>query len=267
MVKKALLVGGALALLVALVFGRSATSYMATTLSWARESVRESVPLELDLRRARDEIRALEPEIRKNIERIAREEAQIEKLGRKVIRSDDELAQMKGEILRLTSDLEGNSTEYFVYAKDGRDLSFSREQVKRELKVRFSAYQSKDEEKSHWAQILDARKETLYAAQEKLVAMRDAKSSLEVEVERLEAKFEMVNVAKAKSDFKFDDSKLSRVRKLIDDIDTRIEIEAKLADSSNEYPIRIPLSEEPTSVDITDRVHDYFSEETGLAKQ
>lgn len=268
MIKKTLLAGGALALLIALVFGRSAMSYVKTGVGMARDTVRNSVSVEFDLKRARDEIKSLEPEIRKNIERIANEEAQIGKLDRKVTRADEDLAQMKSEILRLTNDLETNSSNYFVYTKDdGGELSFTREHVKRELKARFSAYQSKDQEKSHYADILEARKETLMAAQEKLVAMRDAKSSLEVDVERLEAKLEMVKVAKAKSEFKFDDSKLSRVRKLIEDIDTRIEVESKLADSSNQYPLRIPLGEETGSVDITEKVHDYFSDDSELAKQ
>jgi chromosome segregation ATPase len=270
MFKKALLAGGALALLVALVFGRSATSYISTTLGMARDSLRESIPINVDLQRARDEIQGLEPEIRKNIERIAKEEAQIKKLGDRVQRADGELAQMKSEILRLTNDLETNSSDYFVYVAEGREHSYSREHVKRDLKNRFAAYQSKDQEKSHYADILEARRETLYAAQEKLLAMRDAKSTLEVEVERLEAKFEMVNVAKAKSEFKVvDDSKLSRVRKLIDDIDTRIEVESRLADSGNEFPVRIPLDDESTSSEgITENVRDYFSsDDSELAKQ
>lgn len=234
----------------------------------ARESVRDSVPVELDLRRARDEIRALDPEIRKNIERIAKEEAQIEKMQRKVAEAGEELAAMKTDILRLTNDLESNGSEYFVYTSEGRELSFTRAQVQRDLKHRFSAYQNKEEEKSHWASILEARRETLLAAQEKLAAMRQAKSDLEVEVERLEAKLEMVKVAKAKSEFKFDDSKLSRVRQLIDDIDTRIEVESKLSDAGNEHPLRIPLddSDKSSTSDITEQVHKYFSD-TELVKK
>ena len=72
-----------------------------------------------------------------------------------------------------------------------------------------------------------------------------------------------------KSEFKFDDSKLSRVRQLMEEIDTRIEVESKLADASEAYPIRIPLEDTTsTSVDITERVHEYFGQAAGvLAKQ
>jgi chromosome segregation ATPase len=267
MVKKTILAGGALALLAALVFGRSAVSYISTVASLARETVRESVPVELDLRRARDEIQALEPEIQKNRERIAKEEAQIDKLSRKVLHAEEGLTVMKGEMLRLTSDLETNSTEYFVYAQAGRELNFTRAQVKRDLQSRFTQYQKKEEEKSQYDNILAARRDTLAAAREKLSAMQSAKSSLEVEVERLGSKLEMVNVAKAKSEFKFDDSKLSRVRKLIEEIDTRIDVQAKLADTETTEPYRIPLEEPVHTSDITEQVHDYFSQPSGLAKQ
>lgn len=269
MIKKALFAGGALALLIALVFGRNAIGYISTGIGIARDSVRDSVPVEVDIRMARDQIRSLGPVIRKNMERIALEEAQIIRLEIKVNRAEEGLAQMKSDILRLTDDLDGSSSEYFVYVKDGKDLNYTREDVKRDLKLRFAAYQSKEQEKSHWGQILDARADTLAAAREKLSAMRAAKDTLEVEVERLESKLEMVNVAKAKSEFKFDDSKLSRVRKLMEEIDIRIEVQAKMADAGEQYPSRIPLEQTiTTSGNITQQVHDYFGQDAGaLAKQ
>lgn len=269
MVKKALLAGGAVALLIALVFGRSAVSYISTGIGLARETIRDSVPVEMDMKVARNEIRALGPVIDDNIRRIAKEEVLVSRMQDKVMRAEEHLAVMKSEILRLTGDLESNGSGYFVYVKDGREFSFSRDQVKRDIETRLNAYQSKEQEKTHWRQILEARGETLAAAREKLSAMRSAKAGLEVEVERLEAKLEMVNVAKAKSEFKFDDSKLSRVRQLMEEIDTRIEVEAKLADASEAYPIRIPLEDTTSnSVNITERVHEYFGQDAGvLAKQ
>ena len=80
MVKKSLVVGGVIVLLLGLFFGRDAISYSKTSLGWVRQSVKDAVPVEFELTRARDMIKGLTPEIRHNMHVIATEEVEVQGL-------------------------------------------------------------------------------------------------------------------------------------------------------------------------------------------
>ncbi|MCA9259308.1 MAG: hypothetical protein KDA61_08920, partial [Planctomycetales bacterium] len=80
---------------------------------------------------------------------------------------------------------------------------------------------------------------------------------LQVEVENLEAKLKLVEVAQTSSDFHFDDSQLSQAKQLMSDIRARLDVAAKLAHADTEFVDEIPLNE-ATSEDITDQVAAYF---------
>ena len=54
--------------------------------------------------------------------------------------------------------------------------------------------------------------------------MLAAKRKLEVDVEHLEARLKMVEAAQTTSDYAFDDSRLSRVKELITDLRTRLDV-------------------------------------------
>jgi phage shock protein A len=100
----------------------------------------------------------------------------------------------------------------------------------------------------------------LAAAQDTLKAMRQAQADLEVKVENLEARLEMIEVAKASSSVSIDDSRLARVRGLIDEIGTRVEVAEKLVNADVEYPDQIRL-DEPKTQDILEEVTDYFGQD------
>ena len=80
MVKKSLVVGGVIVLLLGLFFGRDAISYSKTALGGLRQSVKDAVPVEFELTRARDMIKGLKPEIRHNMHVIATEEVEVDDL-------------------------------------------------------------------------------------------------------------------------------------------------------------------------------------------
>ena len=61
MVKKGIFLATAVAVLVGLVFGREGFSHVKTSLGWVRQSVRESVPVEFEISRARQMIKDLDP--------------------------------------------------------------------------------------------------------------------------------------------------------------------------------------------------------------
>jgi hypothetical protein len=103
----------------------------------------------------------------------------------------------------------------------------------------------------------NARQRNLDAAREKLAAMMSSQRQLEVDVENLEAKLKLVEVAQASSDLKLDDSHLARAKELIVDIRTKLDVAAKLANADTNFKDEIPL-DEPAAEDITEQVAEYF---------
>ena len=84
MIKKMMMAGGAIALLSSLTFGVPLFSYARCGVSWLQESAGDAMPLEWELKRARQMIADLKPEIEVNAKRIAREKVDFGKLEKQL---------------------------------------------------------------------------------------------------------------------------------------------------------------------------------------
>ena len=253
MIKKALFTVVALGLTTVVLFGRDAASYVGTTYNRLTSSVKESVPIEFQIDRARGMVRDLAPEIRRSMHVIAKEEVALEQLNAQIQGGEQKADKDKNEILRLQADL-GQNKGVYQYAS----RTYTPEQVKQDLTRRFSRFKVTDETLANLKQMRDARERNLDAAQQKLAAMINARRKLEVDVQNLEAKSKLVEVAQASSDYVFDDSQLARAKELITDIRTQLDVAAKLANADVNIEVEIPLDETSPS-DITDQVAEYFS--------
>ena len=136
--------------------------------------------------------------------------------------------------------------------------TYSEGQVKEDLARRFNRFKTADATLASLKQMRDARQRNLDAAREKLTAMISAQRQLQVEVENLEAKLKLVQVAEASSDFQFDDSQLARCKELMTDIRTRLDVAAKLANADTNFQKEIPL-DETAPEDVADEVAEYFN--------
>jgi hypothetical protein len=252
MIKKALLVVVGLGLTTLVLFGRDAASYGSTTYHRLTSSVTESVPVEFQIDRAKQMVRDLEPEIRRSMHVIAKEEVALEQLNTQINTSQTKADKDKGDILRLQADL-GQNRDVYHYAS----RKFTSDEVKHDLANRFNRFKITDDTLASMKQMRDARAKNLDAAQQKLSAMINARRKLDVDIQNLEAKRKLVEVAQASSEYVFDDSQLARCKELIGDIRTRLDVAAKLANADVSVDVEIPL-DEATPSDITDQVADYF---------
>jgi hypothetical protein len=253
MVKKGIVLGVAAAVLLGLLFGREGYSHVKTSLGVVRQSVRESVPVDYEISRARQMIRDLDPEIHRNMHLIAKEEVEVKHLRDQLSEAEKQLVKNRADIERLTGDLR-NGGRSFVYC--GR--SYSAKQVENDLTRRFEQYKVKEATLGKLTQVLAARDRGLEAGREKLKAMQAAKGQLEVDVANLEARMEMVKVAQSTSEFNFDDSRLSRTKELVRDIGARIDVAEKLVNTETTYPGQISLDEAEEGGDITEQITAYF---------
>jgi hypothetical protein len=252
LIKKGVTAGLGLMLVVGLLFGTSASSYVSTAYSRLTNSVEESVPVEFQIDRAREMVRALEPEIRSAMHVIAKEEVALEQLNKQVAGTEQQAEKDKREIMRLQSDL-GQGKEVYRYAS----RTYTEGEVKEDLARRFNRFKVSDDTLASMKQMRDARAKNLDAAQQKLAAMINARRKLDIDIQNLEAKRKLVEVAQASSEYVFDDSQLARAKELISDIRTRLDVAAKLANADVNVETEIPL-DEAAPADITEQVAEYF---------
>ena len=252
MIKKAILATAGICLVGMVFFGRDAFSYFRTTAGRVKDTVRGSVPLDFEIDRARRMVKELVPDIRKNMHVIAKEEVEVEQLKKQIAQTDSRMAKERAELVRLKNDL-GTGNNVFHYA--GRQYSAT--QVKCDLANRFERFKTTDATLASLKDIEQARVRSLAAAREKLEGMLAMKRKLEVDVEHLEVRLKMVEAAQTTSDYVFDDSRLSRVKELITDLRTRLDVAERLTSAEGAFHGEIPLSE-VSSDNLLDEVTEYL---------
>ena len=252
MIKKMLMTGGVLALLSSVTLGVPLFSYARCGVDWLRSSASDAMPMEWELKRARQMIADLKPEIESNAKRIAREKVEVARLQKQRGENETRLAKTQADIERLSDDLRSDSA-YYTYG--GR--TYTSTQVKNDLGNRFKRFKTRRATSEKLSQMLTAREASLKAAQERMEAMLSAKSQLEVEVENLQARLGALRVAQTSSQLNLDDSHLSRTRELLDEIATRIDVEEETMTLDVEYYGEIDL-DEPSEENLLDEISAYF---------
>jgi hypothetical protein len=260
MIKKLLVTAAIVVLVGGAVVKSSLCSYVSTGYRRAADSVEQSVPMEFQIDRARNMVKDLEPEIRRSMHVIAKEEVEVAELDKRLEQAVNKAEKDKSEIMQLQSDL-SSGKNIFRYAGH----TYSEGQVKEDLARRFNRFKTVDGTIESLEQMRNARQRNLDAAREKLTAMISAQRQLQVDVENLEAKLKLVQVAEASSDFQFDDSHLAQAKQLITDIRTRLDVASKLANADTNFQEEIPL-DQTEAEDVTEQVAEYFGIEQGETK-
>lgn len=257
MVKKVILTGLAAVLAAGFLFGHDACSYVRTTAGQVRQSVKDNVPVTFEIERARKMISELEPDIRRNMHLIAKEEVEVDRIRRRADKLETKQENAKVELQRMKADLESDNT-FLVYS--GR--RYSKNQVRVDLASRLTRAKTNDETLVSLTKVLNAREKGLAAARAKLEEMLGKKRTFQVEIENLEARQKMVEVAQAASDFSFDDSRLSRTKELMVDIETRLEVAERMVDQDGDFAGEIQLEEtnEDVGFDVLEDVAQYLGE-------
>jgi hypothetical protein len=253
MIRKMFLVGGGAVLVGVLLVGRDVFSYLRTSAGYVTDAVQESVPIEFQVDRARGMIQDLLPEVRKNMHVIAKEEVEVQRLDEQIAEGRTRLGKEKDQLLKLKGDLAtGKST--LTYAGRG----YTADEVRTDLANRFERYKTGEATLGSLTEIRNARQKSLAAARQKLEGMLASKRQLQVEVENLEARVQMIAAAKATSAYQFDDSRLGRVKELVTNLRSRLEVAEKLVNAEVYYHDEIPV-DRATPANIVEQVTEHFA--------
>src|SRR5262245_14498790 len=128
------------------------SSYISTAYRRTADSVKDTVPMEFQIDRARNMVKDLEPEIRRSMHVIAKEEVEVAALDERIAAADQKSSQDKSEILQLQSDL-NSGDRVFHYAGH----QYTKDQVKEDLARRFNRYKTADATMTSLREMRDAR--------------------------------------------------------------------------------------------------------------
>jgi hypothetical protein len=235
-----------------LVFGRDMISYVKSSAKWTRTAVKDSVPIEFELKRARDLLEDIIPEIHQNIRLIAQEEVEIAALKADIAKSDDAFGEEKQRITNLRNALDIQKASYVFGSQ-----TYSREELKQDLAWRFDRFKEAEVVLASKRRMLDTRENGLHGAMQLLEKTRSQKRLLASKIESLEAQHRLVKAASIGSGIHVDNSKVAQTEKLIDNIKKRLDVAERILAHESHFVQTIPV-DSVKEVDLVSEIDAYF---------
>lgn len=237
-----------------LVFGRDVVSYVKTMGCSARDAIKSEVPIEFEIKRARDLVENLVPDIRQCMHVIAEEEVNVEHLQRDIAQAETSLTKQRGDILALRKDLDAGRSTYQYASR-----TYTSQDVKRDLACRFERFKTVEATLASKKQILSAREKSVVAAREKLDNMLADKRDLEVQIENLESRMKTIQAAQTATSVQLDNSQLVRAKKLIGELNKQLDVAQRVLDSEGKFTGLIALETiNPVPEDLSSQIDEYF---------
>lgn len=202
-----------------LVFGTHLPSYLATSGTAAQQVIRDAVPVEFELKRAKQLIEEILPDLQSQIRMIAQEEVEIASLEKDILKSQKILDSDRQVLASLRQDM---TIQTVSYRPD--DPNSDRQRMATKLAQRFRKYKQGELTLASKQRLLEKRQDGLEAALSLLDKMRDRKAELELKVEALAAQHRLVQASAVEMGSTIDQSRLADADQLLNTIENRLEV-------------------------------------------
>lgn len=233
MIKKSLMALGALSVVGALAFGWDTFSYVKTLVVGTKAAVRDAVPIEFELARAKTMAEDVLPSIRKNMGIVAKEEVEVNNLARQIAKSEDQLARDKS-VLKAQQVSTG------------------------ELKGRFATYKLNEATLTNLKKIYDVRSANLQKSKEKLQEMMANRSALKSQIQFLQARLDNAKLLQDNVGITIDDSQYSKLQALMQNLDNRIQVEERLVETGKALSESAEENTAQADEDVKTAINRYF---------
>jgi predicted nucleic acid-binding Zn-ribbon protein len=239
-----------------LFFGSDLVSYAKTATGYVRDTVAEAIPIEVELKRARDMIDDLIPEMHANIKLVAQEEVEIEALETDIHRGGLALVSQREKIAKLRDTLKVEQANYqFGHTR------YSRQDVVNDMSRRFEMMRNSGDILTGKQRLLDRRKQTLSASVQNLGEIRQAKIDLQGQVQMLESQFRTIQTAQSHSTVTIDGSQVAKVRQVIKQIKKRLDTAERVLEKEQFFVEMIPV-DAVSEAELMEQVDAYLAPET-----
>ena len=250
--KTGLIVAVCLCLVGGLLFGKDLLSYVRSSAKSVQKAVKDSVPIDFELKRARGVLEEIIPELHANIRLIAQEEVEIAALKIDIAKSEKVSADEQRRIKKLRQALETQQDSYTF-----GDRQYPRDHVKKDLAGRFDRFKESELILASKERVLAAREKSLQATMQLLDNTRAQKRIHEAKIEGLESQWHPHKASAVGSHIQVDDSKMAQTQKLIDQIKKRLDVAERVLAHESRFIQSIPV-ETITEKDLLSQVDDYF---------
>ena len=252
----ALVIGGT-------VFGTELGSYIRSSTRCVTSAVKDNVPVEFELRRARDLLDDIIPEMHASIRSIAEQEVEIASLKAEIADADKALAEAKGKVAKVRECLSTPGGQFSI-----GHVVYSRDELKEDLARRFQRTKEAEMAMSGKRRLLSNREKSLQAALATFDRTRNARAQLEGQIAALESQHKLVQMASVGSGVQIDHSKLAQTEKLIADIKKQLDVAERVLAHKAKFVDSIPV--ETSSVDekeLLTEVDAYLSPKAPVIQQ
>jgi len=245
MIMKALKVGvislGTLGLAGGFIFGKDLFSYVNSSARSVQTAVKDSVPIEFELRRARDLMDDIIPEMHANVRLIAQQEVEIDSLKKEIEQSRQSVAQQTMQIQKLRDSLSTAKTS-FEFA----NITYTRDQVKDDLARRLDDVKEAQVVLASKQKLLDNRGKALAAAMQALERTRSQKSLLESQIAALDGQHKLLQATSVGTCVQIDNSKLAQSERLIAQIKKQLDVAERVLAHESHFtqPIQVETASE-----------------------
>lgn len=246
-----------LGLLGGMLFGKDIISYAKSSAKGVRNVVKDSVPIEFELRRARDLLEEIIPEMQANVRRIAEDEVEVAALKGEIAKNQESLNDEQSKIKTLRVALEQPRAQY---AFSGR--KFSHDEVKLDLAGRFERFKESEVVFASKVRLLAQREKSLDGARQLLAKTSSEKRVLENRIEALASQYRLVKAAAVGSNLQMDNSKLAQTEKLIAQIQKRLDVAERVLAHESAFVESIPV-DTVVETELVAQIDEYFDSRKG----
>ncbi len=223
----ALVVGGGL------FFGRDLLSYATSSGKIIRTTVKETIPVQFEIQRARDLLEDLIPEMHANLRLVAQEEVEVASLEKEVVRERDAVGQERGRVQKMRQD---------ISIRPASTGSVESDEAVEILSQRFERFRTAEMLLSGKEKLLSNRRKSLQAAIHRLEKTRLARVELAAQIEALEGQFRLIQAQGTSSDLRINETKLAQTQRLLADLRKRLEVAQRVLEREAQFtdPIQVP---------------------------
>ena len=237
-----------------LLLGSDFSSMIKTSARSIQSSVKESVPVEFELNRAKEKINEILPDLQSQVRMIAEEEVAISRLENEVQQDAERLDGQQKQLIGLRGQLRTQQVSFSV----GR-MTLDRQQVASHLQTRFDHFKQARLSLESKQRLLEKRTQGFSAAVAVLEQMRIRQAELRLKVEALAAQHRLIKASQIESGTLVDGSQLSQADQLLDQIETRLAVAERVMNYQAD-PFDAPAQKDEVSADVVlSEIDAYFS--------
>jgi chromosome segregation ATPase len=264
MLKKVLIGVGVLFAIGILCWTTDVGSYAWTAFKETKAFAKQQVPIEFEIKRARDMLGSLDKLDDKLVSTMATEIVAKKKLEREVSEAEVALASFRDDLRTRNEKL-----KTLTVSKEGS----GRDQFAQDLERRFKRFKTAEATLKAKKELLAQHEERLAAAKEQREGLKGQKADLASRIEALETQVAVLKAAEARTKCRIDDgqlTELARVKELVDSLEQRIdtsmtELQLREEIRSGTQPTSAPAIHSNTS--LTQEIDDYLGEGDRIASE